>query len=494
MRERIKVPPADEVVDYLFKPSSLTFVERDFRLMMWINQAHALMLVRQDILTSEVGKSLLETLNEMIRHGTEGLALDPNLEDLYYNLEHALVERVGVDVGGRLHTGRSRNDLYATMTRMAAREALCGLLCFQFELRDSLLAQARLHADTIMPGYTHLQPAQPTTFGHYLASVTLALERDAARLLEVYPRLNLSPLGACAFAGTGFTIDREMTARCLGFDGIVDSTLDAVASRDYVSELLAAISIMGVTLSRLSQDLYMWCSDEWATVEVADEVAMTSSIMPQKKNPITLEHIKSKAGHLLGALVSTLSVQKNVNFMHCRDMSTEAVTPLWDAFDQAEAVVRLADRTVMGLKVNKALMLERTTTDFSTATELADLLVREKGLPFRIAHGIVGTLVTQVLERGLTWDVVTSDMINTCATEMVGQVIDLTPEQIEQALDPMQNLAGKYAAGSPGSVETGRLIDRAQETLAEHQRTVQNWQTEQEEAHNELEQEIVAMQ
>jgi argininosuccinate lyase len=493
MRERVKVPPADEVVDYLFKPRSLTFVERDFRLMMWINQAHALMLVRQGILTSEVGKSLLETLNEMLQHGMEGLVLDPNLEDLYYNLEHALVEKVGVDIGGRLHTGRSRNDLYATMTRMAVREALCGLLGFQFQLRDSLLAQAKHHIDTIMPGYTHLQPAQPTTFGHYQVSVALALERDAARLLEVYPRLNLSPLGACAFAGTGFTIDREMTARWLGFGGIVDSTLDAVASRDYVSELLAAISIMGVTLSRLAQDLYMWCSDEWATIEVADEVAMTSSIMPQKKNPITLEHIKSKAGHLLGALVSTLSVQKNVNFMHCRDMSTEAVAPLWDALNQAEAVVQLTNRTVLGLKVNKALMLKRTTTDFSTATELADLLVREKGLPFRIAHGIVGTLVTQVLERGLTWEAVTSDMLDQCAIEIAGQPIDLTHDQIEQALDPMRNLAGKQATGSPGSIETGRLIDRARETLSEQQRTVRNWQTQQEQAHCELEQEIVAM-
>jgi argininosuccinate lyase len=239
-----------------------------------------------------------------------------------------------------------------------------------------------------MPGYTHLQPAQPTTFGHYLASVALALERDAERLLDVYPRLNLNPLGACAFAGTGFPIDRAMTAQWLGFDGIVDSTLDAVASRDYVSELLAAMAIMGVTLSRLAQDLYLWCSGEWGTVEVADDVAMTSSIMPQKKNPITLEHIKAKAGHLLGAVVASLAAQKAVNFMHCRDMG-EAVAPLWDAFAQAQGVLHLTRRTVLGLQVNQSLMLERATQDFSTATELADVLVREKDLPFRMAHGIV---------------------------------------------------------------------------------------------------------
>ena len=153
----------------------------------------------------------------------------------------------------------------------------------------------------MMPGYTHLQPAQPTTMGHYLGSVAMALERDAQRLLTVYPRLNLSPMGACAFAGTGFPIDRTLMARLLGFDGVVQSTLDAVASRDYVSELLSATAIMGVTLSRLAQDLYLWCTNEWSAVEVADEVAMTSSIMPQKKNPVTLEYIKSGGGRTDGS-------------------------------------------------------------------------------------------------------------------------------------------------------------------------------------------------
>jgi argininosuccinate lyase len=493
MRERIKVPPADEVVEYLFKPRSLTFVDRDFRLMMWINQAHALMLVRKGILSREVGEALVRALRELEGQGTEELSLDPHLEDLYFNMEHALIEKVGIDIGGRLHTGRSRNDLYATMMRMAVREALLTLLVLQFQLRESLLERAADHLETVMPGYTHLQPAQPTTLGHYLVSVALALERDAERLLEVYPRLNLNPLGACAFAGTGFPIDRDLTARWLGFDGVVDSTLDAVASRDYASECVAAIGIMGVTLSRLAQDLYLWCSDEWGTLEVADEVAMSSSIMPQKKNPITLEHIKSKAGHLLGALVSTLAVQKNVNFMHCRDMSTEAVAPLWEALRQAEAMLQLTRRTVLGLQVNKARMLERAAQDFSTATELADFLVRDKGLPFRVAHAIVGNLVTQVLQQGLRWRAVTSTMIDQSAQELTGSPVSLTQDQIEHVLDPLRNLEAKRTAGSPSTVETRRLLGRARGALERQQSTVQDWQARQGHARQDLDQELAAM-
>ena len=281
------------------------------------------------------------------------------------------------------------------MTRMAARNELSSLIDTLSELRGVLLGLAEEHVDTVMPGYTHLQPAQPTTLGHYLASVSLALERDADRLLEVHPRLNLNPLGACAFAGTGFPIDREMTARLLGFDGAVASTLDAVASRDYVPEILSALAATGVTLSRLAQDLYLWCSDEWATVEVADEVAITSSIMPQKKNPITLEHIKAGAAHLTGALVASLTVQKSVNFMHCMDMSHETVTPLWEAMAHAEGMIHLTRRTVSGLQVDGGLMARRAAEDFSTATELADSLVRDNDLPFRVAHGIVANVVSR---------------------------------------------------------------------------------------------------
>ena len=490
MRERIKEPLAPEVVEYLFKPQVFGHLARDFRHLMWINKAHALMLLEQGILSRQVVKTLLEALTEMERDGVEKFDFDPNLEDTYLNMEHALIERIGSEVGGRLHTGRSRNDLYSTMTRLAVRETFLSLVESLFQLRLALLDLAQQHVNTVMPGYTHLQPAQPTTLGHYLTSVALALERDGERLLEAYTRLNLNPLGACAFAGTGFPIDRGMTAHLLGFDGVVESTLDAVASRDYISELLAALTIMGVTVSRLAQDIYLWCSDEWGTAEVGDDVSTTSSIMPQKRNPFALEHVKAKAGHLVGALVSTLTVQKGLNFMHCRDMSYESVAPVWDAFGQAEAMIQLTRRTLVGLQVDKELMLQRAAEDFSTATELADLLVREKDMPFRLAHAIVANVVGRTLQEGLRSDGISSNTIERAATEVTGQPLNLTPEQVKRALDPITNLEGKMASGSPVSSETRRLIDKAGDNLSNHQRQVQEWRDHQQQAQDELEQAV----
>ena len=472
MRERIKTPLAEEVVEYVVKPRSLPFLARDLANLMWINKAHALMLADTRILPADVVKSLMAALDDMEREGADSLSFDPGLEDIYLNMEHELIQRVGEEVGGRLHTGRSRNDLYSTMTRMTARNELSSLIDTLSELRGVLLGLAEEHVDTVMPGYTHLQPAQPTTLGHYLASVSLALERDADRLLEVHPRLNLNPLGACAFAGTGFPIDREMTARLLGFDGAVASTLDAVASRDYVPEILSALAATGVTLSRLAQDLYLWCSDEWATVEVADEVAITSSIMPQKKNPITLEHIKAGAAHLIGALVASLTVQKSVNFMHCMDMSHETVTPLWEAMAHAEGMIHLARRTVSGLQVDGGLMARRAAEDFSTATELADSLVRDNDLPFRVAHGIVANVVSEALERGLRSDRIDADMVRSAAVGLTDAPVTVTDQQVRQALDPVRNIRAKRASGSPAPSETRRLIENAKTVVARHRNVV----------------------
>ena len=486
MRERIKAQPAEEVVEYLFKPRALTSPGRDFRILLRINRAHIVMLVRQSLLAPEHGRALLQTLSELESASVEALPFDPALEDAYLNLEHAIIQRVGPDIGGRLHTGRSRNDIYASMTRIAVREALPSTAAPLLALIGLLLEQSEQHIETVMPGYTHLQPAQPTTMAHYFTSVASALERDAQRLLAVYPRLNLSPMGACAFAGTGFPIDRTLMGRLLGFNGTVESTLDAVASRDYVSELLSALAAMGVTLSRMAQDLYLWCTNEWATVEVADDVAMTSSIMPQKKNPVTLEYIRSGAGALTGALVSSLTVQKAVNFMHCQDMSHEAIAPVWDALDKATAMLRLAHRTIDGLAINRQRLLERARQDFCTATELADLMVRDKNLPFREAHGIVGNLVTEVLQQGVPWDEIDSKAIDRVAERVTGRQVGLTEQQVRDCLDPTRNIQGKATPGSPGPEPTKALIAGVKKSLETHHQILDSWAKQDTQAMDEL--------
>ena len=250
---------------------------------------------------------------------------------------------------------------------------------------------------------------------------------------------------------------------------------------------------MGVTLSRMAQDLYLWCTNEWGTVEVADEVAMTSSIMPQKKNPVTLEYIKSGAGALQGALVSSLTVQKSVNFMHCQDMSHEAIAPLWDALDKATAMLRLAHRTIDGLTIDRQRLLERARQDFCTATELADLMVRDKNLPFREAHGIVGNLVSEVLQDGAPWNEVDSETIDRVALRVSGNKLGLTNEQVSECLDPTRNVQGKTTPGSPGPEPTMALITQTRHKLTDHQATLQSWAAQDQQAQAELAADITAL-
>ena len=265
-----------------------------------------------------------------------------------------------------------------------------------------------------------------------------------------------------------------------------------MASRDYVTELLSATAATGVTLSRIAQDLYLWCTNEWSTIEVADEVAMTSSIMPQKKNPVTLEYIKSGAGALQGALVTSLTVQKAVNFMHCQDMSHEAIAPVWDALDKATAMLRLAHRTIDGLSIDRQRLLDCARQDFCTATELADLMVRDKGLPFREAHGIVGNLVSEVLQQGTPWDQVDSAAIDRVALRVSGHPVGLTGEQVAECLDPTRNVQGKTTPGSPGPEPTNALIVGVKQSLEAHRQTLENWTEQDRQAQDELAQTLEA--
>ncbi|MEW6226529.1 MAG: argininosuccinate lyase, partial [Bacillota bacterium] len=328
LRERLNSQPLKEVAELLFRPA----IERDFRLgfghMIRINKAHVVMLAETGILPGDVAAKILIALEALEERGLGVADLDPSVEDLHFNIERWLIERTGPEVGGRMHTGRSRNDLHATLDRMIAKDRLNELLDLLILLREQLLRLASENLATVMTGYTHLQPAQPITLGHYMCALASAFERDTRRLEAAYETINQCPLGAGALAGTGFPINRELTADLLGFDGIVENSLDAVASRDWVPELLAALSIMMTGISRLAMDLYLWYTDEFSYIDLDGSIAAVSSIMPQKKNPITLEHCKAKAAHVYGALIASLASLKNVPFGHSRDVAGECVASL----------------------------------------------------------------------------------------------------------------------------------------------------------------------
>lgn len=467
MRERLSADYGQEIVQYLVLPRLTGNLDASYAAMMKINRAHVLMLAEEGILEREVARALLRCLGEMEAAGPGCVTLDPAKEDLYFNLEAEVIKRIGPDIGGQMHTGRSRNDLYATVQRMIARQHWFKLSKLACALRHRLLETAATQVDVVMTGYTHLQPAQPITFGHYLSGVADALARDTRRLLAVWQGLNLSSLGAGALATTGYPINRERTARLLGFEGLLENSLDAVASRDYVSEMVFALAGMGLTISRLNNDLHIWYTHEFGFLDINDDIAGTSSIMPQKKNPMPIEHLKAKSAHLIGAVTASLALLKGTNFMHCREMNGESAQPLGDAAREAEAMLRLADAVVRGLKVNEARMLGAAGHNFSTLTDLADHLVRSHGFSFRVAHQVVGALTRDAVEKGLKGAAdIDCDMVEAAIKRVAERSVSFSASELADCLDPRRNVERRTVTGGPAPESVRRMLERARRELA----------------------------
>jgi argininosuccinate lyase len=464
MRERLKVDLSDEVINYLLLPALEAEQKRSFTNIMDINKGHLLMLISKGIVTREDGQKILDAMEEINLKGASNLELDPKLEELYFNIEAALIKIVGVEVGGQLHTGRSRNDLYATLARMNSRDSLL-TICEQIvTLRGEMIKIAENSFYKVISGYTHMQPAEPITLAHYLSAILSALERDYQRFIQSFNQINISPLGSSAMASTSFEIDRQETSQLLGFNSPMDNSIDGVASRDYVLEALSAMNILMNNLSRFSHDLYIWSTDEFGTVEVDDSVAACSSIMPQKKNPITLEHIKAKSGHVIGALVSVTSCLKNTPYGHSRD-ATESFKYLWDAFSEVEASLHLMTATVKSLKFNEEKMFLRTLENFSTVTELANTIVREANISFREAHQIVGYLVGEMVDKKIQVSKINSEIVKDISKLVIGREIILTQEDIQRALDPIQNVELKNTLGGPAPKEVKKQLKKLTESL-----------------------------
>lgn len=468
--ERLTEGPAPEVLEHLYRPRLEEEFAVTFPYMTAVNQAHVLMLAKQGIIAREPAAMLLEALGRLEREGAAAVPLDPRLEDAFFNYEAAVIRLTGDEIGGQMHTARSRNDLGATLIRLRLRDALLEFMPLLFRVRRTALDQAERYAEVVMPGYTHLQPAQPLTFGHYLAGVGAALERDTHRIAVVYPGVNRSPLGACALAGTTFPIDRQHTSDLLGFDGLLEHSLDAVASRDFALELLGQLAIFGLTCSRLAQDCYVWFTHEFQTVEFPDRVAGTSSIMPQKKNPVVLEHLKGKPGHLLAVFVAAASAVKSTPFTNTIDGNREAMHGLWDALTEARRCAILLDLTLATVIPDAPRLLERAQANFCTATDLADALVRHAGLSFRQAHHVVGGVVREALARGLRADQIGAALVDEVAASVIGRAVHLSQAVLQEALDSQRAVQARTVIGGPAPSEVRRMVREArQRLLAEEQ-------------------------
>ncbi|HEU4707778.1 MAG TPA: argininosuccinate lyase [Methylophilaceae bacterium] len=360
--------------------------------------AHARMLGAQGIISREdvqdIECGLKEILQE-IREGKFEWSLD--LEDVHLNIEKRLTDKIG-DAGKRLHTGRSRNDQVATDVRLWLRSVVDGAIAGIRQLQISLLDLAEAHADTIMPGFTHLQVAQPVTFGHHLLAYFEMLQRDAERFADARKRINRLPLGAAALAGTSYPIDREMVARELGFDGICQNSLDAVSDRDFAIEFTAAAALVMTHLSRLSEELILWSSPRFGFIDIADRFCTGSSIMPQKKNPDVPELVRGKTGRVNGHLVSLLTLMKGQPLAYNKD-NQEDKEPLLDTADTLLVTLEIYADMMRGITVNKAAMRKAAAEGFATATDLADYLVK-RGTPFRDAHEVVARAVRHAADQG----------------------------------------------------------------------------------------------
>ncbi len=358
--------------------------------------AHVRMLGRQNILSDEDVKLILQGLNEIESEIERGeFQFSIALEDVHMNIESGLTKKIG-DAGKRLHTARSRNDQVTTDMRLYLRHRVDGLLECIRALQRVLVSLAYDHADTVMPGFTHLQTAQPVTFGHHLMAYVEMLARDTGRFLDARERMNQCPLGAAALAGTTFPIDRNFTAEELGFNDPCRNSLDAVSDRDFVMELLSACSICAIHLSRFSEELILWMSAQFHFIELSDAFCTGSSIMPQKKNPDMPELVRGKTGRIIGGLVAMLCTVKSLPLAYNKDMQEDKAS-IFEACDQLEGCLRIFAEMLPGMGVDKKTMREAAAAGFSTATDLADVLVRS-GVPFRDAHAIVGKAVAYCID------------------------------------------------------------------------------------------------
>jgi len=417
--------------------------------------AHARMLARCKLISAadlgDIERGMAQILEEV---RSERFPWSLEREDVHFNIEHRLTELVG-DAGKRLHTARSRNDQVATDIRLWLRSEVDGLLGLLRRVREVLLDLADEHAGTLMPGFTHLQVAQPVTFGHHLMAYFEMFSRDAERFADCRRRINRLPLGASALAGTSFPIDRESVARELGFDGVCENSLDAVSDRDFAIEFLAAAAIAQMHVSRLSEELVIWMSPSFGFVEIADRFCTGSSIMPQKKNPDVPELMRGKTGRMYGALVTLLTVMKAQPLAYNKD-NQEDKEPLFDAVDTLRDVLALLAELLRGVTPRPERMRAALREGFATATDLADYLVR-KGLAFRDAHEAVARAVRAAESAG-------KDLADLSLEEMRA-FSPLIAADVHEVLTPEGSAASRRHIGGTAPETVRAAIERARKRL-----------------------------
>ncbi len=423
-----------------------------------INKAHVIMLTEQKIIHRKDGSKILEALSKL-----SSSKLDPAAEDVHMAVEEKVLAETGAEVGGNLHIAKSRNDQVATAIRMQLRKELIDMMLSVLEMQESLLETAAKHVGTVILEYTHLQAAQPVTFAHYLLSHVQALDRDLGRLKGAYERVDQCPLGAGALATTSFPINRKRTAELLGFHSVLENSLDAVGSRDFILETQSALTLLAVNLSRLAEDLIIWSSQEFGTVELPDEFTSTSSIMPQKKNPEVLEVIRAHASYALGDFVASTAVVKSLPSTYNLDF--QEVTPkLWAVIDNLSQSLRIFAALIPNLKVSSDVET-KAVAGFVGATELANMLVRKYNVAFRTSHKIVGALVKALVDLHQNLLDATPEMLEKVALQVAGVKLTIKKQDISECTNPRKLVETYKVQGGPSAVEVEKSIATAKKNM-----------------------------
>jgi len=432
-----------------------------------INKAHIIMLIEQKIMNPQDGEKILRALQKISQ-----ATLDPAAEDVHMAVEEFILKQAGSEVGGNLHIAKSRNDQVTTAIRIELRDELVAVMLKILHMQESLLETAVNNVDTIILEYTHLQAAQPVTFAHYLLSHVQALGRDFDRLHCAYKRVNLCPLGSGALATTSFPINRERTAQLLGFDAVLENSIDAVGSRDFILETQSALLLLAVNLSRLAEDLIVWSSMEFGTIELPDEFTSTSSIMPQKKNPEALEIIRARASNALSDFVASVATVKNLPTVYNLDF--QEVTPkLWTTIDNLSVSLGIFAALIPRARVSSSVK-EKAATGFVGATELANILVRKYNVAFRTSHKIIGALVKSLFDSKKTLLDATPEMLEKVAMESVGLKLMVKMDDIAECTDPQKLVESHKTHGGPAPVEVKRAVKIEQKNVAKTKSIIAN--------------------
>jgi argininosuccinate lyase len=414
--------------------------------LMHMHYAHTLMLERQGIISRDDARSCLRALDGVDRDAIAGAKYDGNFEDLFFYIEDKLGNAIGVDVAGRMHTARSRNDIDLTLYRMCVRAEVLKVADAVLDARNALLDLAAANVDTIMPAYTHTQPAQPSTFAHYLLAAIEFLGRDFQRLRAAWATINRNPLGACAITTTGFPIDRDYTAELLGFEGLQVNSYGAIAAVDYVTEAASAVAVCMVNLGKHVQDLLQWCTAEFNFLRLTDSFVQCSSIMPQKRNPVSLEHTRILASKAFSQAQAIMTCAHNTPFGDIVDSEDDLQPLVFSMFTDALRALRLFAGVMRHCEVNRPHMARRANGSFLTVTELADTLVRDEGLSFRMAHKLVHAAVAECGEYDCERMV---KIVRDRAPEIIGRPLTSSPATLREALDPVHFVAIRTIPGGP---------------------------------------------